>query len=230
MIRVMLASSLTVLREGMKRILSQQDDIDVIAEVKDVLDLLSDERLAQADVLIMVGLSPAGDTVQCLLHLRQRKPSLQVVFVARSPNLHQVLSIIGTGVRGFLAASSAATHLPAAIRAVSSGRIYLHDEMSSLVATDLNKIGKDRTHRSLTHREFEIFLLLATGTKVSEIASRLGISVKTVSTHKSRMMEKMDMRSVSQLVQYAIVHGVFEAQTQERSSPVGIAAQGRRTS
>ncbi len=209
MIRVMLASSLMVLREGMKRILARQGDIDVIAEVKNVLDLLSDERLVRADVLIVVGLSPAGDTVQCLLHLRQRQPSLQVIFVARSPSLNQVLSIIGAGVRGLLNANSAANHLPAAIRAVSAGRIYLHEDMSGLIATDLSEIEKDRTHTALTQREHEIFLMLVSGTKNSEIAAQLGISVKTVSTHKTRMMEKMNMRSVSQLVQYAIVHGLF---------------------
>ena len=86
----------------------------------------------------------------------------------------------------------------------------MHEEVGRLVAADLNELGKDYTHRSLTRREFDIFKRLAAGEKVSEIAMQLGISVKTVSTHKSRLMQKMDIHSYSQLVQYAVANSLFD--------------------
>jgi DNA-binding NarL/FixJ family response regulator len=86
----------------------------------------------------------------------------------------------------------------------------MHEEVGRLVAADFGDIGKDYTHRSLSQREFEIFKHLAAGQKVSEIASELGISIKTVSTHKSRLMEKMGMHSHSQLIQYAVANSLFD--------------------
>lgn len=86
----------------------------------------------------------------------------------------------------------------------------MHENVSNVVGSSLQGLTRDHTHTSLTGREMEIFLKLAIGLKGTEIASQLGISVKTVSTHKGRLMEKMGMRSFSQLVQYAIANGLFD--------------------
>lgn len=215
MTSVVLASKLTVIREGMKRILSPCNDIQVVGEVNHTSEFFASERSPCAEVIVLAypGAMVSNDE---LMQLQKTCPELRVIIVVRFSTLHQVLSAFKMGVHGLLNASCAASHLPAAIRAVSSGKIYMHEQVSSLIVADLDEINKDHTHKSLTHREMEIFLRLAEGRKISDIASELGISVKTVSTHKARVMEKMGMTSSSQLIQYAIVNSLFD-----KAQPVG---------
>ncbi|RYF38641.1 MAG: response regulator transcription factor [Cytophagaceae bacterium] len=210
MIKVVIVSNLSVLREGAKRILLSQGDMDVIAEVSDVRELGSNNLLSQADVIIVIADTGTVTGSDYLLLLHQQRPSMRVVMLLRYPTMQQILSILRTGVRGLLSASSAATHLPIAVRAASSGRLYLNDELTRLLIPDHSGIGKDYTHKSLTDRELEVFLKLAAGKKVSEIAAQLGISIKTVSTHKARLMDKMNMSTFSQMVQYALAYGLCD--------------------
>lgn len=207
-IYVVLVSNLAVLREGMKRILLQCDDIGVIAELDNVDDLNGGE-LIQGRSLVVVMTHPGQGGYTFLSRLNGREHPLRVIHIVRSPSLSEVLGLLRNGAHGVLDASCAANHLATAIRAVSTGRIYLHEEVARLVAGNLTELGKDRSHTSLTQRELEIFAKLASGQRVTEIADQLGISVKTVSTHKTRLMEKMNMATQSQLVQYAIAHGLF---------------------
>lgn len=209
MISVVLASGMMVVREGMKRILLSHHDIEVVAEVKHPSELAATAQLPLEAVMVVAHLTSSSGQ-DALLSLQKLCPTLRVIVVTRTPTMQQILSALRLGVRGLLDASCAANHLPTAIRAVSSGRIYMHEDVSRIVANDLDEVGKDHSHRALTQRELEIFLKLASGKKVSEIAAELNISVKTVSTHKVRMMEKMGMTSFSQLVQYAIAHRLFE--------------------
>jgi len=211
MINVVLVSNLMLLREGAKRILSPQEGIDVIAEIEYLRDVLSNKKLAQADVLVVIADAATMEGSEQLIHLRREHPSLHVMILLRFPTLHQVLAILRSGVRGLLSADSSATQLPAAIRTISSGRLYLNEELTRLLIPDFEEIGKDYTHKALSQRELEVFLRLAAGNKVTEIAGQLGISIKTVSTHKTRLMEKMRMTTFSQIVQYAIAYGLYES-------------------
>lgn len=208
MISVVIASRLTLLREGMKRILQAQDDIVVLAEVKHVLDVLSDERLLKADVLVAAASAAMRDGEDLFFQLRRRNHKLRVVLIAPTANVRDVVAILRTGVHGLLDSSSAANHLSAAIRVVSHGRQYIDEDAARLVASDLGSLGKDHTHKSLTQREFDIFRRLAHGQKVSAIAHELRISAKTVSTHKTRLMAKMAMTSRAQLIQYAVANSL----------------------
>ncbi len=210
MIEVVLASQLTLLREGMKHVLGAHDDIRVIAEIGHVPDVPGDDRI-RPDVLYVVAHPSAGDVGDYLHRVSRLASSARVILITRSPSLHQVLAILRTGVRGLLNANCGASQLPAAIKAVAAGRLYLHEEVARLVAAGLGEVGKDHSHRSLSQRELDIFIRLASGQKVSEIASQLRISSKTVSTHKARMMEKMGMRSYSQLIQYAVANSLYDA-------------------
>lgn len=212
MISVVLASRLTVLREGMKRILQAQDDIVVIAELKHVIDVLSDKYLLNAGVLVAAANPAMSDALDFFLQLRRESPSLRIVLIAPMASVRDVVGILRTGVHGLVSASSAASHLPAAIRAVSGGRPYIDENAAKLVAVDPCNLGKDHTHRSLTQRELEIFMKLVVGQKVSAIAQELGISIKTVSTHKARLMEKMAMTTGSQLIQYAVANSLVDSE------------------
>lgn len=205
MIGVVVASRLAVIREGMKRILEPHEDIAIVGEVSRAEEVSSVGSWAQAQVMIVVH-SSAVLWEEHLQQARDACPSLQLIVVARSPTLPQVQAAFRLGARGLLHSGCAVGHLPEAIRAVSAGRVYMNKETASLIATDVQDLNKDHTHHSLTQRELEIFKKLASGAKVSEIAGELEISVKTVSTHKARIMEKMGLGSTSELIHYAIIH------------------------
>jgi DNA-binding NarL/FixJ family response regulator len=207
-INTVLVSRLVVIREGMKRILLPYEDIRILAEVGQPADILADRNMPCGAVLV-VAYPEAVVGSDDLVQLRRRCPDMAMVVVVRSPTLIQVLSALRMGVRGLLHASCAASHLPAAIRAVASGKVYMAEDVSNLILADLGAASKDHTHTALTQRELEIFMRLAAGRKMSEIAVELRISIKTVSTHKTRMMDKMGMTSSSQLIQYAIVNSLF---------------------
>ena len=209
-ITVVLASRLTILREGMKRILLPQGDIEVIGEVDHACEVFSHESYLQADVIVAVVDSTMNGGGDFLLHLPKQNPLLRVIVIMRSPTVHQILSILRAGVRGLLDTSCAANNLPAAIRAVSSGKLYMHEEVSRLVAANISEFGRDHTHTALTQRELDVLMKLAAGHKVSEIALEFGISIKTVSTHKARLMEKMGFTTLSQVIQYAIANHLFD--------------------
>ncbi len=206
MINVVLASRLSLLREGMKRILQRHEDIVVTGELKHVLDVLSDASLRNAGVLVAAANPAMSDAQDFLLELRREMPKLRIVLIVPLANVQDVVGLLRTGVHGLVSATSAASHLPAAIRAVSRGRPYIDEDTAKLVAVDPYSLGKDHTHRSLTHREHEIFMQLVIGQKVSAIAHELGISIKTVSTHKARLMQKMAITSRAQLIQYAVTN------------------------
>lgn len=202
-----------MIREGMKRILLPQNDIDIVGELTRAQDIVNDKRMLQADILLVAHPSNI-EGEDCLVLLRRECPLLRVIVIARIPTAVQVFSALRNGARGLLSTRCSVTHLPAAIRSVSSGNIYMHEDVSCLVAQNLATLDKDHTHHALTQREFEVFVKLAGGERITAIGRALGISAKTVSTHKTRIMEKMGMRSMSQLVQYAIVNRLFsEAKT-----------------
>lgn len=208
MISVVLVSNLPVLREGMKRILQHDEDIDVVAEIHAAKESLAGRQLL-ADVIVIAG-HPLAEGHDYLLNIRREFPSLQIVVVTRFPSPHQILSAVRVGVRGFMDACSAASHLADAIRAVASGRLYMHEAISRVLSANSGTLETDHAHSMLTPRELDIFMKLAAGMKVSEIAEQLGISIKTVSTHKTRLMEKMALTSSSQIVQYAIANRLFD--------------------
>lgn len=211
MIGVVVASKLAVIREGMKRILMPHEDIKVVGEINLAEEIRPPPLWSLAQIMVVVH-SSAAACDDHLHWLRRECPSLQLIVVAPSPSLAQVQSALQLGARGLLHSACAVGQLPAAIRAVSAGRLYLNKEISRLIAVDVQELGKDHSHRALTQRELEIFTKLASGRKVSEIAAELAISVKTVSTHKSRIMEKMGIGSFSELIQYAINHRLLETE------------------
>ncbi|VXB89273.1 response regulator transcription factor [Massilia sp. 9I] len=208
-IKVALASELSVLREGMRRILLKHDDIHIVAEAAHYHEFLTDDASLSADVLVLIAQPATSVALDGLVHMRGDRPSLSVIMIVQKPGLPQVLSILRSGVRGLIDAAGAASQLPAAVRAVATGRLYLHEDVARLVTSGSKEINTDHTHTALTEREFEIFLRMAAGQKPLEIGATLGISTKTVSTHKSRLMEKMRMSSDAEIVRYAIANGLL---------------------
>lgn len=209
MIKVIAASSIYILRQGMKRVVAGCEDIEIVGEVG-----LADD--------ILVGHDGRGPTIVLIAHplkhrerhdfygrLRRERPDYRIVAFVRSDAEH-VLAAIQAGARGILATDCGVAQVPDAIRAVAAGKIYLGEDLSVMLATELEQTAGVHHRARLTERELQILKRIAIGRKSATIAEELGISTKTVSAHKSNILEKLALATESELVLYAMENKLFD--------------------
>lgn len=209
MIKVIAASSIYILRQGMKRVLAGCNDIELIGEVS-----LADD--------ILLGHDGHGMTIVLIAHplqhrerhdfygrLRRERPDYRIVAFVRSDAGH-VLAAIHAGARGILATDCSVGQVPDAVRAVAAGKIYLGEDLSVMIATELEQNAGTHQRQRLTDRELQILRRIAIGRKTSTVAEELGISAKTVSAHKANILEKLALATESELVRYAMENQLFD--------------------
>ncbi len=206
MIRILIADDHTIMREGLKRILEGIEDIEVVGEAIDGHDTLAKARLGNFDVLLMDLSMPGRSGVDLIRQIKDEMPKLPILILTMHEEEQYAVRAIRAGARGYLTKESAGTQLVTALRKVASGRPYISIEVAEQLAMSAMPADSDLPHTSLSDREFEVFSHLVAGKSITEIAELLHLSVKTVSTHKTRIMLKMERNTLSDLVQYAIAH------------------------
>jgi DNA-binding NarL/FixJ family response regulator len=206
MIRILIADDHTIMREGLKRILDGIDDIQVIGEAIDGHDTITKVRSESFDVLLLDLSMPGRSGVDLIHQIKDEFPKLPILILTMHEEEQYAVRAIRAGANGYLTKESAGTQLVTALRKVASGRPYISMEVAEQLAMSAMPASGDASHASLSDREFEVFCHLAKGKSITEIGDMLHLSVKTVSTHKTRIMQKMGLNSISDLVQYAIAH------------------------
>lgn len=206
MIRILIADDHTIMREGLKRILEGIEDIEVVGEAVDGHDTLAKARLGNFDVLLMDLSMPGRSGVDLIRQIKDEMPKLPILILTMHEEEQYAVRAIRAGARGYLTKESAGTQLVTALRKVASGRPYISIEVAEQLAMSAMPADSDLPHTTLSDREFEVFSHLVAGKSITEIAELLHLSVKTVSTHKTRIMLKMERNTLSDLVQYAIAH------------------------
>ena len=209
MIKVIAASSISILREGMKRVLEPCKDIGIVAEVSRADEILSGHA-GHGEVIVLIA-HPLHrqDRHDFYFRLHSERPDCQIVVFVRS-DADYVLSAIQSGARGILTTNCLGEQVPEAIRAVAAGRIFLGDDVSFLIATELTLTAGVHPRPRLTEREVQMLKRIAIGRKMSTIAEELGISAKTVSAHKANILEKLALATESELVLYALRNQLFD--------------------
>ena len=210
MIRVVIADDHTLMREGLKHILRKTDDIEVFAEAHDGFEVLSLVRKGGFEVLVMDLSMPGRSGMDLIKQIKEEAPKMAVLILTMHDEDQYAARAIRAGAHGYMTKESAGTELVTAIRKVHNGRPYISMEIAEQLAMDAMPTRSDLPHKSLTNREFEVFNHLVSGKSVTDIAEMLHLSVKTVSTHKTRILEKMQTPSLAELVQYAVAHGLLE--------------------
>lgn len=202
MIRVLITDDHPIVRRGLKQIVADEADMTVTeagtgSEALGLIDT-ADFNLVLLD-LSMPGISG----LEVLSQIRTRRPELPVLVLSAHPEAEFAVRIIKAGASGYLNKHLAPEELVTAIRRVLTGRRYIGPAVAELIADSL---GKDDTprHASLSDREFQVMLLIAAGKTVSEIASELALSVKTVSTYRTRILEKMNLKNNAELMRYVV--------------------------
>lgn len=211
-IRIAIADDHTILRAGLKSLLSAQPDIEVVEEAKDAADALARCERAQPDVLILDLSMPGGGGLETLRGLRRRCPNTRVLVLTMYSDKQTLKLVFESGVDGFLVKTAADTELLTALRAVAAGRAYVDASMGGHLLREVLLEREDRRAPDpnvLSEREQQVLVGVAMGHTHKEIAASLSVSVKTVETYRQRLAEKLSLRSRADLVRYAWSRGLL---------------------
>src|SRR5689334_21677856 len=210
MTRVVIADDHQILREGLKQLLLAAGDLDVVGEAADGHGVLERVRTLEFDVLLLDMSMPGKSGVELIKQVKAERPKLRVLVLSMHEEHQYAVRAIRAGASGYLTKESAASHLVFAIRKVAGGGAYITAEVAERLAQDAMPRSEGPPHAALSDREFEVFRMLVNGESVSDIALRLHLSAKTISTHKARLMEKLGVDNNADLVHYAVRHRLID--------------------
>lgn len=213
-IRVLLADDHTILRAGLRMMLNAQADIEVVGEASDGKQAISEAQRLTPDVILMDITMPECNGIEATRQVKRLLPETRVLVLTMHENEEYLFQGLRAGASGYILKEAADTELISALRVIYSGRFYLSPSAQTLMIGDyLQRVrsGEERdSYSGLTEREREILKLVAEGYTNNQIAERLFISPKTVDTHRTHIMDKLNLHSRAELVKYAMRRGLLE--------------------
>ena len=204
MTRILLADDHTIVREGLKQILGKTDDLQVCGEAASGSEVLDRVRSEEYDLIILDMSMPGRSGLDLIRQLQSEKPRLPMLILTMHAEEQYAVRAFRAGASGYLTKDSASAELVSAVRKVAGGGRYVSPSVAERLAFDLGPAAEAVPHTLLSDREFEVFRQIVAGQSISAIADRLHLSAKTVSTYKTRILEKMQMKSAAELIRYAI--------------------------
>ena len=209
-LRVLIADDHAIVREGLKQILADTGDIVVAGDAGSGLEAIKLARAGEFDVLLLDISMPDRSGIEVLKQVRQEFPKLAVLMLSMHREDQYAIRSLKAGAAGYLNKQSAPDELVTAIRQVALGRKYISPALAQQLA---DQIGDDRAvapHETLSDREYQTLTMIASGKTVSEIATELVLSVKTISMYRSRLLQKMKLRHNAELTHYAIKNNLVQ--------------------
>lgn len=210
MIRLVIADDHTIVRDGLKHLLAAAGDIDVIAEASNGNAACEHVRNLAFDVLLMDMSMPGKSGIELIRQVHAERPKLRILVLSMHEEHQYAVRAIRAGAAGYLTKESASQQLVDAIRKVAAGGAFISAEVAQQLALGAMPNATGPLHATLSDREFQILLLIAGGKSISDIAAQLFLSVKTVSTHKSNVLQKMNMTTQAELIRYALENGLLD--------------------
>jgi two-component system, NarL family, invasion response regulator UvrY len=208
MIKVLVADDHEVVRRGLRQILAETGDILVAAEAGSASDVMRLVREQRFDVVVLDISLPGGSGIELIGEIKKERPDTRVLILTVYSEEQYAVRAIRAGAAGFLTKESASDRLIEAVRKIAAGGRYVSAELAETLASLLAGETVGQPHERLSDREFEILKLLASGKTVSQVAQELCLSVKTVSTHRTRILKKMNMKTNAELTHYAVKSGL----------------------
>ena len=210
MIRIAIVDDHAVVRAGLRQYFAEQVDMEVVAEAANGREALDIVRQGEVDVIVLDISMPDQSGVDALAAIRARDADLPVLILSGFPEEHYATTLLRQGASGYLNKDCDPEELLRAIRTVYRGRKYITAGVAEQLAEGLSRGGDQPPHTHLSERELQVFLRLAKGETIGHMATSMSLSVKTVSTYRTRVMEKMGLESNSDLTYYALKNGLIQ--------------------
>ncbi len=210
MIRIAIVDDHAMVRAGLRQFFADQEDFCVVAEATNGREALDIVRQGEVDVMLMDISMPDHSGVDALAAIKARAPDLPVLILSGFAEVHYATTLLRQGASGYLNKDCDPEDIVKAIRTVHRGRKFITPGVAELLAEGLGDGGDKPLHEQLSERELQVFLRLARGETVGHIATSMSLSVKTVSTYRTRVMEKMKLESNSDLTYYGLKNGLIQ--------------------
>lgn len=210
MIKVLIADDHALFRDGLKRIFNETEDIDVVAEAVDGKDILKKIQEYEWDIILLDINLPDINGLDILKRILSASAPACILVLSMYPEEEYAIRAIRSGASGYLTKDSPTDQLINVIRRLAKGGKYVNPELAEKLLFNPSLDSEMLTHTTFSDRELHVFRLIVAGESLTAIANRLSLSVKTVSTYRSRILEKMNMKNNAQLVKYAIQHRLVE--------------------
>jgi DNA-binding NarL/FixJ family response regulator len=209
-IRIVIADDHPIVREGLKQVLGLAADLAVAGEAQNGQEVMQRVRELDFDVLLLDMSMPGKSGIELIKQVHAEKSRLRILVLSMHQEEQYAVRAIRAGAVGYLTKDSASTQLVPAIRKVAGGGVFITNAVAEQLALGAMPQSDGPPHSALSDREFQIFRLLVSGRAVTDIGEELNLSVKTVSTHKARIMQKMNMSNPVELIRYAIRHRLID--------------------
>jgi DNA-binding NarL/FixJ family response regulator len=209
MIKIVIADDHTIVREGLHRVIAEAENMEVIGDAANGHEVLAWVKQGGFDLLLLDLSMPDHSGVDFIKRIKHEAPKLPVLVLTMHEEEPYALRCIRAGASGYLTKDSASKELISAIQRIASGHLYINTTVAEILALETMTTQDGPAHKSLSNREFEVFQMMVHGHSVTDIAKLLRLSVKTVSTHKSRVLQKMNLSSLADLVRYAMNNGLL---------------------
>jgi two-component system invasion response regulator UvrY len=210
MINLLIADDHPLIREGLKKTLDGEIGIQVVCEASNGQETLDRVQQHDVHVVVMDFSMPGLSGIDVIKELKRQKPKLPILVLSMYPEERYGIRLIKAGAAGYLTKEGASENLVKAIRKVAEGGKYITPKLAEQLAIQVESSGEKFPHEHLSDREYQIFHLIAAGCTISEIAEKLFLSVNTISTYRSRVMEKLNLQSNAELISYARSHSLIE--------------------
>jgi len=207
---IVIADDHTVVRQGLKQILAAEPDMLVVGEAKNFGETLEVVRTLDWDVLILDYSMPGGNGLHVLKEIKHAFPARPVLILSMHPEDAIAISALRAGAAGYINKECASEELTVAIRKAVSGKKYVSTSLAEKLALELEEGSEGLPHESLSDREYRVMWLIASGKSITNIAEELTLSPNTVSTYRIRILKKLKLENNSDLVRYAVKHGLVE--------------------
>jgi DNA-binding NarL/FixJ family response regulator len=208
MIRILIADDHFIVREGLKQIVSDVPDMVVVDEASDGQEALRKALAGSFDIIILDISMPVKSGLDVLRELKLQKPDANVLILSVHPEEHYAMRVLKAGASGYLTKESAPDELVMAIRRISQGRKYITTTLAEKLAGVIEHPADVPLHATLSEREFRVMVMIASGQSIKQISEKLFLSIKTVSTYRTRILKKMNFKNNSELIRYSIENGL----------------------
>lgn len=206
---ILLVDDHSIVRQGLKNLIDLEEGLQVVGEAASGIEAIKMVRANHYDIVVLDISMPDKNGVDTLHDLKHIAPNLPVLILSGYAEEQYALNLIRSGCKGYLSKDADADEIIKAIRTIANGRRYISAELADLMTNELSHPSEKLLHEMLSKREFQIFFKLAGGLSPTDIAAELNISIKTVSTYRTRILEKMSLKTNADLIYYAIKNNLI---------------------